>query len=106
MEDKDIKKEKYTIINNLFKHFKCKKNHLAFYVGYPLTYNSYDEENKCVVKKTTNAYCIEVFKDKTFEVSARRGYLKPSAIDNEAPENSANKVSYDDFYRQQLSELD
>lgn len=34
MEDKDIKKEKYTIINNLFKHFKCKKNHLAFYVGY------------------------------------------------------------------------
>ena len=106
MEDKDIKNEKYTIINNLFKHFKCKKNHLAFYVGYPLTYNTYDDEKKCVVKKTTNAYCIEVFKGKTFEVSVRRGYVKSSDIDKEDLEKFANEVLYDDFYRQQLSELD
>ena len=106
MEDKDIKNEKYTIINKLFKHFKCKKNHLAFYVGYPLTYNNYGDEKKCVVKKTTNAYCIEVFKDKTFEVSVRRGYVKSSDIDKEDLEKFANEVLYDDFYRQQLSELD
>lgn len=106
MEDKDIKKDKYTIINNLFKHFKCKKNHLAFYVGYPLTYNSYDEKNKCVVKKTSNAYCIEVFKDNTFEVSVHRGYVKSSNIDKEDLEKFVKSALFDDFYRQQLSELD
>lgn len=106
MEDKDIKKEKYAIINKLFKHFKFKKNHLAFYVGYPLTYNSYDDEKKCVVKKTTNAYCIEVFKDKTFEVSVSRGYVKSSDIDKEDLEKFAKSALFDDFYRQQLAELD
>lgn len=106
MEDKDIKKEKYAIINKLFKHFKCKKNHLGFYVSYPLTYNSYDDEKKCVVKKTTNAYSIEVCKDKTFEVSVRSGYVKSSDIDKEDLEKLANEVLFDDFYRQQLSELD
>lgn len=106
MEDKGIKNEKYTIINKLFKHFKCKKNHLAFYVGYPLTYNTYDDEKKCVVKKTTNAYCIEVFKGKTFEVSVRRGYVKSSDIDKEDLAKLAKEALFDDFYRQQLSELD
>lgn len=106
MEDKDITKEKYEIIKKLFKHFKCKKKHLAFYFGYQITYNCYDEEKKCVVKKTSTAYNIEVFKDKTFEVSVSRGYVKSSDIDKEDLEKFVKSVLFDDFYRQQLSELD
>ena len=106
MEDKGIKEEKYAIISELFKRFKCKKNHLGLYGGYAIRYNSYDDDKKYVVKKTSTAYNIEIFKDKTFEVSVRDGYVKSSDIDKADLEKFAKIVMFAEFYRQQLSELD